>query len=155
MTGRGRTILLVVVLVVAAILTGDWLVSLARLDEVTIDGYLDPPTVVADGKQSTVLTVQILEKGSPRVGDLVQSFVERGNGLLLPEWAYTDENGQVNLTFAPTPLTQYDLIEQPVIRVTDVSVGRIVEVGKSWAIDVALEAAPDAGPVLSLTQPGK
>jgi hypothetical protein len=155
MTGRGRTILLVVVLVAAAILTGDWLVSRARLDEVTIDGYLNPPTVVADGKHSTVLTIQILEHGQPLVGELVQSFLESGSGLLIPEWAYTDENGRVFLTYSPNPLTPYDLAQQTVIRVTDVSIGRLVEVGKDWAIEVGLEAPPDAGTAQGLTVEGQ
>lgn len=153
-TGKGRTVTIGVMMLVIVILGGDWFVSQARLGHIAIDGYLDPPTVVADGKQSTVLTVQILEDGEPRVGDLVQSFLESGNGLLIPEWAYSDENGCVYITFWPTPLTQYDTAQQTVIRVTDVGIGRIVEVGATWAINVGLEASADEGLSLSLTQPG-
>ena len=141
-------------MIIAAILAGDWFASQSRLRHITIDGYLDPPTVVADGQQSTVLTVEILENGQPRVGDLVQSFLESGNGLLIPEWAYTDENGRIYVTFSPTPLTQYDLAQRTVIRVTDIGIGRLVEAGTTWAIEVGLEAPTDSGSSLSLTQPG-
>ena len=138
--GKGRLVFLGVLVLLAGILTGDWLVSKARLNDIAIEGYLDPPVVVADGRQSTVLTLRITQDGQPRVGDLVQSFLETGSGLLIPEWAYTDEQGSIAITYSPNPLTAYDLEQKTVIQVSDISIGHLVEVGKDWSVEVGLEA---------------
>ena len=49
------------VMIVMACLGVDWAQARLRLDSVVIEGKLDPPTVVADGKSSTTLTIRVTE----------------------------------------------------------------------------------------------
>jgi hypothetical protein len=138
MTRTGQVVALLVTALVVAILGMDWLVARSRLDNVSIEGQLDPPQVVADGKQDTVLTVRVTENGQPRKNDTLQSFLESGSGLLVPEWAFTDQDGVARFTFTPNPLTPYDERET-VIHIVSISIGRLVEVDKHFVIEVLLK----------------
>ena len=49
-----------------------------------------------------------------------QAWLQPGNGLMIPEWSYTDENGEVEITFTPNPATAYDLKTDSIINVIDI-----------------------------------
>lgn len=140
MTRTIRQLVLVVVVLAVAILGIDLLLAYSRLGSVSIQGRLDPPKVVADGKQSTVLTVRVTENGRPRIHDTLQSFLESGNGLLVPEWAFTDQDGVARFTLTPNPFSLYDLEEKTVVHVLSINIGRLIEVNKHFTIEVAIEA---------------
>ena len=129
-----------VVALTVLVFGADWMYSRARLGNFTIEGRLDPPTVVADGKQSTVLTVRVTENGRPRAGDLLQCYLEIGNGLFIPEWGYTDQNGELRITYTPNPLTPYDLETETMAHVIDINVGRLIEVDKHFTMKIPVEA---------------
>lgn len=118
----------------------DWTLATARLDAVMIETSLDPLSVIADGKHGITVTVRVTEKGRPRGGDLLQSWVQTGSGLLIPEWTYTDDEGVAEITFAPSPLTQYDLQDRAEITVRDLGIGRLIEVGKEILVKIPLVA---------------
>ncbi|MGQ9682421.1 MAG: hypothetical protein ACUVX9_07790 [Anaerolineae bacterium] len=124
----------------AAGLCLDWLQARFRLDDITIEGWLDPPEVTADGKDSTVLTVRVTERGQPRARVLLQSWLQSGNGLLIPEWVYTDESGIAQITYTPNPMTPYDIEQDTIIHLIDTHVGRIIEVDKHFIIEVPVKA---------------
>jgi hypothetical protein len=126
------------VLAILAVYGGDWALAQARLDDIRIETALEPPAVVADGQSSIVLTVRVTERGEPRANDLVQSWLAVGSGLLIPEWVYTDENGVAKITYSPNPLTVYDVQDKAEIHVRDVSIGRLIEVGKDIVVEVPL-----------------
>jgi hypothetical protein len=138
MSGRLHLWILAVVLVIMAIYGTDWVLAIARLDGILIETTLDPPTVVADGKSSITLTVRVTEQGQPRAHDLLQSWLDTGSGLLIPDWTYTDENGVAQITYSPNPLTQYDVQDKAEIHVRDISIGRLIEVGKDIVVEVPL-----------------
>ena len=114
--------------------------SITRAPGVLLEASLDAPVVLADGKHSVGITVRVTESGLARRGDLLQAWVELGSGQLLPEWSYTDETGSVRLTFTPNPLTVYEVQDHAVLRVVDTSLGRLIEVDKSLAVTVGLQA---------------
>ena len=143
MSGRARVLVLGTLVLVVMVLCIDWLQARSRLDEITIEGWLDPPQVIADGKHSTVLTVRVTERGQPRAHVLLQSWLQSGNGLLIPEWVYTDERGEAHITFSPNPMTPYDIEQDTVIHLIDTGVGRLVEVDKHFLIKVPVKA-PEA-----------
>ena len=116
----------------------DWMLATARLDDILIETTLDPPSVVADGKDSMVLTIRVTENGSPRVHDLVQSWLDVGSGLLVPQWVYTDENGVAEINFTPNAMTQYEVQDKAEIHVRDINIGRLIEVGKDIVVVVPL-----------------
>ena len=132
-----------VALIVVMIYGTDWAISTARLDEIILKTTLDPPNVAADGKSSIVLTVQVTEHGQPRANDLLQSWLDTGSGLLIPEWVYTDENGMAQITYTPNPLTKYDLQDKSEIHVRVISIGRLIEVGKDIGVEVPLTPAEE------------
>lgn len=117
----------------------DWTAARARLPQIGIDSSLNRPSVVADGKNSIVITLRVTEGNKPRANDLLQSWIEVGGGLLKPQWAYTDEDGVAKITFSPNPATPYDSQGKATIRVANVSVGRLIEVRKLVAVDIPLE----------------
>lgn len=143
MSGRPHLWMVGVALIVVMIYGTDWAISTARLDEIILKTILDPPNVAADGKSSIVLTVQVTEHGQPRANDLLQSWLDTGSGLLIPEWVYTDENGMAQITYTPNPLTKYDLQDKSEIHVRVISIGRLIEVGKDIVVEVPLTPAEE------------
>ena len=69
----------------------------------------------------------------------MQAWLQPGNGLMIPEWSYTDENGEVEITFTPNPATAYDIKTDSIINVIDINIGRWLEVDKSFSIEVPVE----------------
>ena len=130
---------LIVISLLAAPFAIDWARARVRLDSISIEAQLDPPSVVADGKSTTVITVWVTENGRPRAGDLLQSWIETGSGLLIPTWTYTDEQGRAELTYTPNAYSPYEPDEGTQIHVMDTSIGRLVEVGKHFVIQVPTE----------------
>ncbi len=118
----------------------DWAQARARLPNISIEGQLDQPKVVADGKSSIVLTVRVAENGQPRANVLLQAWLESGGGLLIPEWTYTDAEGQAEYTYTPNAAGPYDLQEPTIVHVIDINVGRLFEVDKHYRIEVPVEA---------------
>ncbi len=116
----------------------DWLIAQSRLSGINIEILAEPAAVVANGKDSTNLTVRITENGQPRVNDLVQLWLRKGGGLLTPNWVYTDENGMFIVTYTPNPYSRYDPQDGAEIAVLDTSIGRLVEVGKQSAVIIGL-----------------
>ena len=126
-------------LLMLALLAADFVQSLVRLNNVVIEGEFNKEKVVSDGEDSIVLTVRVTENGQPRVNDTLQAWLQPGNGLMIPEWAYTDENGEIEITFTPNPATAYDLKTDSIINVIDINIGRWLEVDKSFSIEVPVE----------------
>ena len=126
-------------LLMLALLAADFIQSLVRLNNVVIEGEFNKEKVVSDGEDSIVLTVRVTENGQPRVNDTLQAWLQPGNGLMIPEWAYTDENGEIEITFTPNPATAYDLKTDSIINVIDINIGRWLEVDKSFSIEVPVE----------------
>jgi 2-keto-3-deoxy-galactonokinase len=140
MSGKWRFWTLSIIAVLAVAMVVDWGRASARLSQITITGQLDPPKVVADGTNSTMLTVVVTENGRPRVHTLLQSWLQTGGGLLIPEWAYTDAEGKAQITYTPNPANPYDLEQKTVIHVADTRVGWLIEVVKGYEIEVPIEA---------------
>ena len=129
-----------VLLILFALLVVDWVQAQIRLANVSIEGQLDKAKVISDGEDSIVLTIRVTENGQPRVDDTLQAWLQPGNGLMIPEWSYTDENGEVQITFTPNPATPYDVEVDTVINVIDINIGRWLEVDKRFSIEVPVEA---------------
>lgn len=128
--------------IVLAILTPfvvDWMMAKARLPQFTVQTSLDKPSVVADGKSKVTITINVMQDGAPRVNDLVQAWISEGSGLLRPQWVYTDEQGNAQMTFEPNALSPYDNQEKAVIQMADISVGKLIEVRKEAAVEIPLE----------------
>lgn len=126
-------------LLILALLAADFIQSLVRLNNVVIEGEFNKEKVVSDGEDSIILTVRVTENGQPRVNDTLQAWLQPGNGLMIPEWSYTDENGEVEITFTPNPATAYDIKTDSIINVIDINIGRWLEVDKSFSIEVPVE----------------
>ncbi len=126
-----------------AIASADWAVSTARLANVVIESYLDPPQVLADGKSSTTITLQITERGRPRAGDLVQLWIDSGSGLVIPDWVITDEQGKAQTQYTPNAASIYDPHDEARIYAMDVDIGQVIEVGKRHLVVVPLIAPKD------------
>ena len=124
---------------ILALLAADFIQSLVRLNNVVITGEFNKEKVVSDGEDSIVLTVRVTENGQPLVNHTLQSWLQPGNGLMIPEWAYTDENGEIEITFTPNPATAYDIATDSIINVIDINIGRWLEVDKRFSIEVPVE----------------
>jgi len=133
-----RSWLLTVLAIIAVILAGDWIISTAHLNQIEVEATADPPSLVSDGLQKTSITIRITENGKPRVGDLVNIFLITGSGRILPGWAYTDSEGMIVTEFTPNVYTPYDPVEGAEINILDISIGQLVEVGKSKVINIPL-----------------
>jgi hypothetical protein len=133
-----RSWLLTVLAIIAVILAGDWIISTAHLNQIEVEATADPPILVSDGLQKTSITIRITENGKPRVGDLVNIFLITGSGRILPGWAYTDSEGMIVTEFTPNVYTPYDPVEGAEINILDISIGQLVEVGKSKVINIPL-----------------
>ena len=116
----------------------DYKMATAKLDGIEIATTVDPPQVVADGRNQVLITLHVTEDGEPRADDLIQSWLGVGGGLLIPNWVVTDENGMAQITYTPNPYSPYDPQEFVEINVSDTSIGQIVEVDKREVVQVSL-----------------
>lgn len=128
-----------IVLVLTSPFITDWLLAKARLSHISVETSLDKETVIADGKSEVVITIKISQDGKPRVNDLVQAWIQQGSGLLRPQWVYTDEQGNAQMTFEPNPLSPYDNQEEAIISIVNISVGNLIEVRKEASVLIPLE----------------
>jgi hypothetical protein len=133
-----RLLFMVVLGVVIAILAVDYAMASARLSGIVVETTLETPEVIADGKDSATFVVRITEDGQPRVGDLLQLWLIKGSGQLVPRWAFTDEQGMAEITFTPNPYNRYDPQDAVEIEIMDTSIGRLIEVGKRGRIAIPL-----------------
>jgi hypothetical protein len=133
-------LMLVLVLIVPFLI--DWATAQARLPDVQMEVTLEPAEVIADGKSSIIVRVRVTENGEPREGDLLQSWIQVGGGIIRPEWVYTDANGEAEITFLPNPLTQYDVQDRAVLQIADIDIGHLLEVRKGIQVDIPLRV-PD------------
>jgi hypothetical protein len=140
---RLRMWLLASILLVLVVFGADWAIARARLDSVAIEVALDPPTVVANGKDRVTLVVRVTEEGKPRVGDLIQSWLDVGSGLLTPTFTYTDEDGMATIVFTPNAMTPYEAQDRAEIHLRDISIGYLIEVGKDTVATVPLVPASE------------
>ena len=127
-------------LLISTVLFVDWFRAESNLKNINISVSADPSTIIADGKNQSILTVHVTENGRPRVNDLMQSYLSSGSGLLIPQWAFTDQNGIARITYTPTPFSPYDPTNGVVIVVLDTNIGRIIEVDKEQIVEVKLQA---------------
>jgi len=140
MAHRGRLWALAVIGILIAVVGADWLQAQARLATIVIEGQLDPPQVVANGKDTIVLTVRVTENGQPRVNTLLQAWLESGGGYFIPQWVYTDAAGQAQFSYTPNAAGPYDLLEPTVIHLIDINVARLFEVDKHYLVEVPVQA---------------
>lgn len=133
-----RTWLLTIFALIVLILAGDWIISSAKLQHIEVEATVDPTSVVADGISKSVITIRVTEDGKPRVGDLVNIFMITGSGRILPGWAYTDDNGMIVTEFTPNVYSPYDPVDGAEVQIQDISIGRLVEVGKSKVINIPM-----------------
>jgi hypothetical protein len=140
MNQRLRRWVLIALAVLIAVLAVDRGMAQARLGHVQIAAPAEPATVVADGKNSTVVTVRVTEDGRPCAGHLLQAYLGSGAGLLTPGWVFTDQNGTAVITYTPNPYSVYDPQDFVLINVMDTSIGRIIEVDKRQEVRVTLQA---------------
>jgi hypothetical protein len=133
-----RTWIIAFLCLVGTIMAADGLISKSKLDQIQIAATVDPPSVVADGLSRTSITIRITENGQPRVGDLVQVFLVTGSGRILPGWAYTDNQGMIVTEFTPNPYSIYDPVDGAELKILDISIGRIIEVGKSKLVSIPM-----------------
>ena len=143
MLSKLRMWFLASVLLVLIVFGVDWAIASAQLDSIAIEVVLEPPTVVADGKDSVTLAVRVTEGGKPRRGDLIQSWLDVGSGLLTPTFTYTDEDGNATIVFTPNAMTPYEVQDRAEIHLRDISIGRLIEVGKDTVVTVPLVLASE------------
>ena len=129
----------ILLLLLFALLAVDFVQAHLRLASVSIEGQFDKDKVIANGEDSIILTLRVTENGRPRVNDTLQAWLQPGNGLMIPEWSYTDENGEVQITFSPNPANPYDLKADSIINVIDINIGRWLEVDKRFSIEIPVE----------------
>lgn len=133
-----RFVIILVLAIVVAILTVDWAVAKARLPDIVVDITLETPAVIADGVDVATFMVRVTENGRPRADDLLQIWIVKGTGQLIPKWAFTDEKGEAIVTFTPAPYNRYDPQDAVQIAIMDTSIGRLIEVGKNASIEIPL-----------------
>ena len=127
-----------IVALAVLILGIDYSVAKAKLGGIEITTSVDPPQVVADGRNQVQITLHVTEDGKPRAEDLIQSWLGTGGGLLIPSWVVTDENGMAQITYTPNPYSPYDPQDFVEIVLSDTSIGLIVEVNKQEVVQIPL-----------------
>ena len=138
-----RTWILGILALLILVFGGDWLIARSRLDNIAIAIQADPDNVVANGKDGSTVTIRITEGGQPRAHDLVQLWLNKGGGLLSPNWVYTDDDGMITVSYTPNPYSRYDPQDGAEIAILDTSIGRLIEVGKQSSVRIRL-VKPDA-----------
>ena len=153
MNGRWRLWLLGIAAVLLVPFAVDWMGAQGRIDDILIESALDAPSVVADGRHRIGFIVRVTDRGRPCAGVLLQAWILEGSGLFYPDFVYTDEQGTARFTFSPNRLTRYERQDAALIRVRDIGIGRLVEVGKDLTVTVPLasgeEGAPEGGGFLA------
>jgi hypothetical protein len=129
---------LIFLAIVVAILTADWALARARLPGISIETVLETPEVIADGNDTATFVVRVTENGQPRADDLLQIWLVKGTGQLIPKWAFTDEQGEARVAFTPAPYNRYDPQDVVEIAIMDTNIGRLIEVGKNTSIEIPL-----------------
>ena len=136
---RNWRLLFIIMLAVVVVIMGvDYALANARLPGIVIETKLDKPEVIADGKDMMTFSVRVTEDGQPREGDLLQLWVVKGSGQLIPRWLFTDAEGMGQLVFTPTPYNRYDPQDAVEIEIMDTSIGRLIEVGKRVRVQIPL-----------------
>jgi hypothetical protein len=130
--------ILLVLAVIVGVFAFDWMLASARLNNITVDVKLETPSVIADGNHTATFVVQFIENGKPRAKDLVQLWLVKGSGQLVPQWAFLDEQGMARISFTPVPYNRYDPQDSVLINFKDTSVGRLIEVGKEGNVTIPL-----------------
>jgi hypothetical protein len=138
-----RFLIIVVLGVLVVVLTIDWAMASARLPGVIIETTLETPEVIADGKHTATFVVRVTENGQPRAQDLVQLWLVKGSGQLVPQWVFTDDQGTSRINFTPNPYNRYDPQDAVEIAIMDTSIGRLIEVGKRSSITIPLAKPAD------------
>jgi hypothetical protein len=120
----------------------DYLISVVRIKN-TVFVMDHPPRAMADSEAKVEFHLQVTEKGRPRAGDLMQAWVQQGDGKLLPLFFFLDEDGRGVLTLTPNVLSLYS--KNPlIITVYDLSIGKIVERGKKETYSIELYKPGDS-----------
>ena len=105
-------VFLIIVAVVAVFLLFD-VIRMTTFDLTVVS--TDPNPVVADGKSTCTLVVELRDgRGEPVEGHNIFVFVTEGGGNFTQQRNTTDENGQIVLNFRPLRATRY----QPATDVT-------------------------------------
>jgi len=130
--------IILISLIILGPLAFDWLTAQAQVDRVKFDYTLSPARVVADGKSSTTVTLRVTQDGQPRANDMLQIWFEVGGGMVTPDTAFTDSNGQITITYRPNPANAYDPTDFTQIAIMDASIGRLIEVRKQESIKIPL-----------------
>jgi len=130
--------IILISLIILGPLAFDWLNAHAQVDRVKFDYTLSPAQVVADGKSSTTVTLRVTQDGKPRANDMLQIWFEVGGGMVTPDTAFTDSNGQITITYRPNPANAYDPTDFTQIAIMDASIGRLIEVRKQESIKIPL-----------------
>jgi anti-sigma-K factor RskA len=133
-----RLLTIAVLAVVVAILTVDWAMARARLPGIVIETTLETSELIADGRHTATFVVRVTEDGQPRAGDLLQLWLVQGSGQLVPQWAFTDDQGTTRISFTPVPYNRYDPQDAVEIEIMDTNIGRLIEVGKHSQIQIPL-----------------
>lgn len=133
-----RLLIIIVLAVMVAILCVDWAIARARLPSVVIETTLETPSVIADGAHTATFVVRVTEDGQPRAGDLLQLWLVKGSGQLVPQWVFTDAQGTSRISFTPVPYNRYDPQDAVEIEIMDTNIGRLIEVGKRVRIEIPL-----------------
>jgi len=135
---RTRLWILGLLAVVVMVLAVDRMAAAVRLNNILIETSVDPPSVVADGISRTRITVRVTENGQPRAHDLLQIFLVAGSGRVLPGWVNTDNEGMAVIEFTPNQYSVYDPVDGAELKILDMNIGRLIEVGKSKVINIPL-----------------
>lgn len=125
-----RLMIVAVLVVLIAILSVDWALATARLPGILIETTLETPEVIADGRHTATFVIRVTENGEPRVHDLLQMWLVKGSGQLVPQWVFTDEQGVSRISFTPNPYNRYDPQDEVEIAIMDTSIGQLIETGK-------------------------
>lgn len=139
-----RVWLLGIVGLVVLVFGTDWVLARSRLDSIQIEIHAEPERVVANGTDKATITIRITEDGQPRVGDLMQLWLQEGSGQLSPMWVYTDADGVIVVTYTPNPYSRYSPQDGAEIAVMDTSIGRLIEVGKRSSVVIPLDKPEDS-----------
>lgn len=82
----------------------------------------DPEPVVADGKSSCTLIVELNDAyGNPVEGHNIYAFITDGGGNFTQQRNTTDESGQIELSFKPLRATKYSPATDVTVKIYDES----------------------------------